>query len=59
MEAARADVESVNDLTRSVSIAVEELSASLADVSKSSSHSAGIAENAARSVRQTTAAFEA
>jgi methyl-accepting chemotaxis protein len=57
MEAARADVESVNELIRSVSAAVDQLSSSLGDVSKSSSHSAGIAENAARSARATTAAF--
>jgi len=59
MEAARADVESVNELTRSVSVAVEELSSSLAEVSKSSSHSASIAESAARTVRETAVAFEA
>jgi methyl-accepting chemotaxis protein len=47
----------VNDLIRSVSTAVDQLSASLGDVSKSSSHSAGIAENAARGARATTAAF--
>jgi len=58
MEGARGDVESVNGAIRSVSTAVEELSSSLADVAKSSSHSAGIAESAARNARETTAAFE-
>ena len=58
MEAARGDVESVNDAIRSVSSAVEELSSSLADVAKSSSHSAGIAESAARNARETTVAFD-
>jgi len=58
MEAARGDVESVNDAIRSVSTAVEELSSSLADVAKSSSHSAGIADSAARNARESTAAFD-
>ncbi len=58
MEAASGDVASVNSAIRSVSTAVEELSASLADVAKSSGHSAGIAESAARNARETTAAFD-
>jgi methyl-accepting chemotaxis protein len=58
MDAARADVDSVNDAIRSVSAAVEELSVSLGDVAKSSSHSAGIADDAARNARETTAAFD-
>ncbi len=58
MEAANGDVASVNSAIRSVSTAVEELSSSLADVAKSSGHSAGIAESAARNARETTAAFE-
>ncbi|MEX2208868.1 MAG: methyl-accepting chemotaxis protein [Myxococcota bacterium] len=58
MEAASGDVASVNSAIRSVSTAVEELSSSLADVAKSSGHSAGIAESAARNARETTAAFD-
>ena len=58
MEAARGDVVSVNNAIRSVSTAVEELSSSLLEVAKSSGHSAGIAESAARNARETTAAFD-
>jgi len=58
METASGDVASVNSAIRSVSTAVEELSSSLADVAKSSGHSAGIAESAARNARETTAAFD-
>jgi methyl-accepting chemotaxis protein len=58
MEAARGNVESVNDAIRSVSTAVEELAVSLSDVARSSSHSATIADSAARNARETTAAFD-
>jgi len=58
MDTARKQVESINDSIRSVSTAVEELSMSLADVAKSSNYSAGIAEKAARTARETNAAFE-
>jgi methyl-accepting chemotaxis protein len=57
MDTARKQVESINDSIRSVSTAVEELSTSLAEVAKSSNYSAGIAEKAATTARETNAAF--